>query len=458
MAITLNRKPSYNNPVRTALGSIQTTPYSQIIINFTGAQPLPSQIYVKTSQAGDISLENLAQQFTLVSAGVLRATLRVRTNQYTIINWRYATAYELSLKQPAVLTFNLQNIDVMRGRILETTFPTQFKINNNNFDPYQKLYQSSGGNPNILSSQEGLAVKTYQSDLFNNWIKTEWLTGVGGINELTAINTASGSFNIDTFYLSKKVYELLTRVAVSGNSYNDWLDAVWAHERYKLCEIPMYMGGLSKELVFQEVISNSSSENAAGNQPLGTLAGRGIMSKKHKGGHIIVKIDEPCYIMGIVSLTPRLDYSQGNKWDINLKTMDDLHKPGLDQIGFQDLITEQMAWWTTHWDTVNLKWIQVAAGKQPAWINYMTNVNQCRGNFAIKNDEMFMTLNRRYDAETIGGGSDITRIKDLTTYIDPAKYNFIFAETAWDSQNFWTQIAVDITARRKMSAKIMPNL
>ena len=93
-----------------------------------------------------------------------------------------------------------------------------------------------------------------------------------------------------------------------------------------------------------------------------------------------------------------------------------------------------------------------SAGKQPAWINYMTNVNEIRGNFAIPDNEMFMTLNRRYEKATDGF------IKDLTTYIDPSKYNFIFAETAIDAQNFWVQIKKDITVRRKMSAKIMPNL
>ena len=42
-----------------------------------------------------------------------------------------------------------------------------------------------------------------------------------------------------------------------------------------------------------------------------------------------------------------METSQGNNWDIHLQTMDDLHKPALDQIGFQELITEQMAWWST---------------------------------------------------------------------------------------------------------------
>ena len=83
----------------------------------------------------------------------------------------------------------------------------------------------------------------------------------------------------------------------------------------------------------------------------------------------------------------------------------------------------------------------------------MTNYNRTYGNFAIQDNEMFMTLNRRYEKDPATGF-----IKDLTTYIDPTKYNFIFAETALDAQNYWTQIGVDMTARRKMSAKIMPSL
>jgi hypothetical protein len=137
--------------------------------------------------------------------------------------------------------------------------------------------------------------------------------------------------------------------------------------------------------------------------------------------------------------------------------MDDFHKPQLDEIGFQELITEQMAWWDTTRNSST--WITKSAGKQPAWINYMTAVNRVLGNFAIPDNEMFMTLNRRYEPNWSTSDTGVLNgVKDLTTYIDPAKFNHIFAETSIDAQNFWTQIAVDITARRKMSARIMPNL
>ena len=145
---------------------------------------------------------------------------------------------------------------------------------------------------------------------------------------------------------------------------------------------------------------------------------------------ITIRCNEPSYIIGIISLTPRLDYSQGNDWDINLQTMDDLHKPQLDEIGFQELITEQMAWWTTEIDKATGNLTYKSAGKQPAWINYMTEVNKVKGNFAINDNEAFMVLNRRYQPDLNTDGV----ITDLTTYIDPAKFNHVFAQTSLDAQ------------------------
>ncbi len=173
--------------------------------------------------------------------------------------------------------------------------------------------------PNILCSQEGLGLKTYQSDLLNNWLRDEF---VNQISATSSVSTVGDVFTMDQLNLAKKVYELLNRIMVSGGSYNDWIDAVYSEKTMRKPESPMYMGGLIKELEFMQVISNAQSED----QPLGTLAGTGRLGSKHKGGHVRIKVDEPCMIMGIVSITPRIDYSQGNEWFVNLETWDDFHK------------------------------------------------------------------------------------------------------------------------------------
>ena len=88
----------------------------------------------------------------------------------------------------------------------------------------------------------------------------------------------------------------------------------------------------------------------------------------------------------------------------------------------------------------------------------MTNVNKTYGNFANNMTEAFMVLNRNYQYNTAAKLDANTNITDLTTYIDPTKYNYIFADTSLDAMNFWVQIGVKWEARRMMSAKVIPNL
>lgn len=301
---------------------------------------------------------------------------------------------------------------------------------------------------NSISNQSGLCVKTYQSDIFNNWVNTEWIDGQNGINAVTAvkIDPESNSFQLDTLNLAKKVYDMLNRIAVSGGTYQDWIETVYTNEYIERSETPIYEGGMSAELEFQEVISQSATQD----EPLGTLAGRGKTTGQ-KGGHLIVKASEPSYLIGIVSLTPRVDYCQGNDFDTTLETLDDIHKPALDAIGFQDRMCETLNWRSVNYDS-NGKKINGSIGKQPAWIDYMTNFNKTYGNFAIKDNEAFMVLNRWFES------NPKTQEGDYTSYIDPQKYNYVFADTDLNAMNFWVQIAANIKARRMISAKVIPNL
>lgn len=356
--------------------------------------------------------------------------------------------------------YPLEDIDEMRDLILQTKGNTTLYINEEQAEYDLPLYKSFGERLptrklNTTSSQYGLALKTYNSDLLQNWINTEWIDGVTGINEISAVDVSDGKLTMDALNLSQKIYNMLNRIAVSGGTYRDWLETVFTGGNYmERCETPMFEGGMSTEIVFQEVISNSAS----GEQPLGTLAGRGYDTGKQKGGHIKIKVTEPCFIMGIGSITPRIDYSQGNEFFNELKTLDDIHKPALDGIGYQDSLNWQRAWWDDIYPNGDItKRVQPSAGKTVAWINYMTNINKTFGNFAVNENEAFMVLNRNYEFKS-GVQLTTTRIADLTTYIDPVKYNYIFAETNLDAMNFWVQTKFDIKVRRLISAKQIPNL
>lgn len=360
-------------------------------------------------------------------------------------------------KKIKLTPFLLKNIDEERTAILAAPSTSAYVVQNTKM-PYgaatagltlpnynrTKTYVSS----NAWYSQAGLAVKTYLSDRFNNWLNTEWIDGTtNGINAITAVDVSDGKLTMDALILQKKVFNMLNRVAITDGTYQSWREATYGIRSATLPESPIFCGGMQSEIAFDEIVSNSATEE----EPLGTLAGRGIATMYKSGRGLKIKCTEPSMIMALGSITPRVDYSQGNKWWTRLQNMDDFHKPTLDAIGFQELIAEEAAAWSTEGTGAHELTYQ-SLGKQPSWIEYTTDVNETYGEFAAGMPLAFMCLNRVYEEK-----SDHT-IGNASTYIDPTIYNSIFAESRLSSQNFWVQVAFDVTARRVMSAKQIPNL
>lgn len=340
----------------------------------------------------------------------------------------------------------LETLDEIRDEILKTPGNTELTINNTSntkINDFFKKIQNSA-----VNKLGGLVIKTYDSDIFNNWIKTDWIDGENGISKITALKPDDdGTITMDALNLQQKVYNMLNRIAVSGGSYRDWLETVYTAGRYlDRPETPVFQGGMSQMIEFDEVVATSG--NAEG-QVLGELAGRGYSRQPNTSGKLHFQVEEPGYVMGLVAITPMVDYSQGNDFDLNLLTMDDLHKPALDGIGYQDLMNEQRAWWTAEQAGGDIK--DTTAGKTVAWIDYMTNFNKTFGNFAAGESEDFMVLNRIYEKDEKNG------ISNGSTYINPQEHIDIFADTAIDSQNFWVQTACEITRRGNYSAKQIPN-
>lgn len=385
-----------------------------------------------------------------------------KVKQTIKIAYNMGVAGENSITMPdnkkiKLTPFPLKNIDDERNAILAAPSTSAYTVPNIKM-PYgaatggltlpnynrTKTYVSA----NSWYSQAGLAVKTYLSDRFNNWLNTEWIDGTtGGINAITAVDVSDGKLTMDALILQKKIFNMLNRVAITDGTYQAWREATYGIRSATLPESPIFCGGMQSEIAFDEIVSNSATDE----EPLGTLAGRGVATMYKSGRGLKIKCTEPSMIMALGSITPRIDYSQGNKWWTRLQNMDDFHKPTLDAIGFQELIAEEAAAWSTE-ATGGNELVYQSLGKQPSWIEYTTDVNETYGEFAAGMPLAFMCLNRVYEE-----GDDHT-IRNSSTYIDPTIYNNIFAESRLSSQNFWVQVAFDVTARRVMSAKQIPNL
>lgn len=370
-------------------------------------------------------------------------------------SWTYTNGYNIPVQPPKLTAFPLANIDTFRDRVfLMAGNPNALDIKASQVGtvagalaPYTTLLEFNGVNyrTSLQYPQEGLLVKTYQSDRYNNWLAT---STVQAVNSQTAVSTVGNAFTIASMILGTKMYEMQNAIMTSGGTFDDWQETMYNHKRYSSPEIPIYHGGLTKELVFQEVTATATSES----DPLGSIAAKGRFGEKHKGGYVEINVDEAGYMMAIASLTPRIDYTQGNDFDVRMTSLNNWHKPILDQIGFQGNITDQYHYLDTAIDASN-NITYSDNGYVPAWIDWKTTVDQAKGNFAIKNNKGYMIFARDYTINESTG-----RIQDATTYIDPSKYNYPFAQISLDAMNYDLQVFFDMQIRRKISNQVMPRL
>lgn len=424
-----------------------------------------ANFWKKTSvlYTSDANMDPIRRTLDSLTSNATGRTITLdKTGEPTWAMKSFVYKYETTEKVINLVQTKLEVLDELRDVILhkkgnETLLIHDTEVNQEKGGSAELAEYIKGVRASQNAEQGGLLIKTYDSDIFNNFVRNEWIEGAGSIGEKTAIDITAndGKLTMDALNLQQKVYNLLNRIAVSGGTYRDWLDTVYTAGKYiDRPETPVFIGGMTQYIEFDEIISKSASSTEYGTQPLGDIAAIGRGGKPTNSGHIHYQCEEPGYIIGVMAITPMVDYSQGNDFDLNLTTLDDIHKPALDGIGYQNLIQETMVGTTAEYKspyTANI--VQKTFNKTVAWIDYMTNYNKTFGHFAVGGNLDFMVLNRRYDTS-----QDESTINDLTTYIDPTKHIEIFADTDITSQNFWVQTAMNITRRGNYSAKQIPFL
>ena len=105
-----------------------------------------------------------------------------------------------STEQQALESFPLNEIDTIRDEILANPGNTAYKIGHVTSNLKLKtIFAQRGINDKLKSTrpQYGLLLRTYNSDLYQNWINTEWIEGANGINEISSVDVTDGKLSID---------------------------------------------------------------------------------------------------------------------------------------------------------------------------------------------------------------------------------------------------------------------
>jgi hypothetical protein len=196
--------------------TIDLLPSTKIVIEFTNENiPNYDEIEISTTIGTKKLIELFGNIYTIDGLNTIvgENPIGIFANAFSrsLFGYVYSGIGYLDKEIPKVVTFNLEDIDSMKKKLLKMNdVGDVFRISSSEtLEPYSMiLQQGNTGEFPITSKQEGLGLKTYQSDLFNNWISTEWLEGSGGINEITAVDTSEGNFTLNSLMLSRKIFDI----------------------------------------------------------------------------------------------------------------------------------------------------------------------------------------------------------------------------------------------------------
>lgn len=319
----------------------------------------------------------------------------------------------------------------------------------------------------------GLWCCAYKSDLL-----TAYLSQGTYSNMVTSsrVNVENGQVTVNQIRFASHLMEYLERGLVAGGRYDDWVEALYGVKCGKDLCIPEFLGRVSSDVVFQDVVSTSNSKavdaSASTETGLGDLGGRGH-GYLH-GRPVRFSVEEHGYVMAIMTIVPKVSYCQGVD-PLYFKTdMQDIHSPQMERIGFQ-LLPEAYATMQPKYSynvgqdssVTSVSWYDVdraaaGYGYQPAWSEYRTALDRNCGDFGNFGDLKYWVINRNFSGVYNSTGSSQSQtyssFDNFSSYVLPHLYTYPFADQSVDAENFLVQVAFDVKARRPVGKQVMPTL
>lgn len=325
----------------------------------------------------------------------------------------------------------------------------------------------------------GLACRTYRNDYITAVLNSDKCSSAKQY-----VNVQNNKVSITEITFANKLQNYLELSVAAGSRYKEWVRSQFGVSPHDDLMMPELLGSISTWLNFEDVIQTSDEVN----QPLGTLAGKGsgLLSN---GKTFDIYAEEHAICMVMMSIIPQVDYYQGMPKCMLKETFDDIFKPALDNIGYQDLfefevsaLNDRNSWLMETSDSIgsseaiptyrkNYTGDQYKAdrvtslGKQPAWLEYKTGLNHVHGDFV---DSLRYWTNARemFSPQEWHRGTESAQnptkqkdsVKHYSSYIDPSQWNNAFADSSLDSENFLVQIRFGAFRRSPMSKNLLRKL
>lgn len=307
------------------------------------------------------------------------------------------------------------------------------------------------------SPMAGLFLRTYTPDKMNVILNSQFYKdNVSSVQ----VSTAGGSFQVDQLVTAKKLWDSRNKDAMSSGTFKDWVRMHYGVTPKIMDDMPTFCGSVSSDIFFEDIRATTTATVGDATQFLGDKASTGkgyLRSRRHR-----IIADRPGYVMVIASISPRVDYSQFMDRYTMFTKLSDEFRPEYNGIGLQDVLVSDL---NADYSNVAITIGEMAAGrdpatasvgKQPAWIEYMTDVNRVRGTFCTTEKSWVLGRDMRaHELLDTSAGGPINNTA-TTAYIYPHKWNQPFALNSLADQNFLVQFYIKDIVRSSVLKRLRP--
>lgn len=354
-----------------------------------------------------------------------------------------------------------------------STFNSLFSYNSNGKTYKVPLFANTASPGLTLTSNGlhfGLLRRTYKDDYFNARISSDF---VSYLKEQSRVQVNNNTFDITQLRLANRIAKYVDKLGFSDSRFGSWLKAHFGTKLNDRMQIPQFLGSMSSTLVFQDIISQAQtgdSDVITSNQALGSRAGLGSGYMKNNGSFVEFKAVEPGYIIVLFSIVPNVSYCQGIRKMFLKSRFSDIYTPEFDAVGYQDLHKIEMTAIGYHLDEnlssvisgpLQVNTFNTVVGKHPAWMEYMTSIDESHGLVTKYGYYGYWALNRPFDPaayfEVTDSGVAGSPTFDSSTYIRPEYFNNIFAVNRV-TDNFQVQVRFYDKTAQPMSKQVLPRL
>lgn len=300
----------------------------------------------------------------------------------------------------------------------------------------------------------GLLCCTHKPDMLTAFISS---ASRNAIQQSSRIDTSSGSFSIDSFISTEKIKKYLELGFFGASGYRDWVYAQFGVTPPADCGVPSCLAFTDMYLDFQTIVANSS-------EGLGDLASRGRAFSKaplHR-----FNFTEYGTLMMLHTLVPRVSYAPSLCLVDQVQSLSDLPSPATQNIAWQPLLRGQLSL-LPRLDVdgpdlvgvVDNSSLQSVVGYQPAWSEYMSDVDRSFGVLEPGQNLSHWLLGRGFRHHVAAAaGVPESYTFDPTTYVLATDYMTPFVDNSTSATNFFIQVNLQIRARRPLSKKAVPTL